>query len=124
MPRRKVSPHQLSLFEQPPPSFFDAAPAEVEAAGPPTVDPGGGFILWYANVSGKGEHVYSRLPDGECGFAPREMIISGVALPLTYPYEAAKRIQAEHHARLGKMIQKANGYEIEEIWRGYGNEPG
>lgn len=35
MPRRKVSPHQLSLFEQPPPSFFDAAPAKVEAAGPP-----------------------------------------------------------------------------------------
>jgi hypothetical protein len=99
----KVSPNQLSLFDQP-------IPEPTKAEEPRD------FIIWYANMMGHGEHIYSRFADGGQDFAPAKMIIEGTAEPILFNSIDVQAVREKRHARLGKLIWKGNIYEIEEIW--------
>ena len=109
--KHKTALNQLSLFDMVQPTLFDQpAPEPVKAEEPAE------FIIWYANMSGKGEHIYSRLPDGSQEFAPAKMIVEGTVEPILFNSADVQVVREKHHARLGKLVWKNNNYEIDEIW--------
>lgn len=82
----------------------------------PTPQPAGNFVVWFANVSGKGEHVWARTFVGERDFCPRQMILEGSAEIITFPLEAAIRERDRLHAQLGAVVWHGDKYEIEDLW--------
>lgn len=82
----------------------------------PPPQPTGEFVVWFANVSGQGEHVLARTFMGERDFCPRNMILQGAAEIITFSLEAAIRERDRLKARLGAVRWNGDQYEIEDLW--------
>lgn len=92
-------------------SLFDLLTPE-----PPKGEEPKEFIIWYANMSGKGEHIYARWWNGNTDFAPRQAIIDAAAEPILYTFTDVWEAKDKHHAQLGKMVWSGKSYEIEDLW--------